>query len=226
MTADRATFDVLSSEPKFEGRVLSVRVDRVRMPGGGSALREVVGHDRAVAVVVVDIARGDEEDPDLVLIEQYRHPLRRRLWELPAGLMDLDTESPLVAVQRELAEETGLAALDWSVLVDIAPSPGFCEETIRIFLARGITEIDRPHGADDEEAELRVVRVPLSEAVRAVYDGRILNATAVAGVLATTHVVEHKVHLRPAEDSWDSFRDLVHRGPDVPDAPALPASAT
>jgi ADP-ribose pyrophosphatase len=173
---------VLGSERPFAGKVVTLRVDQVTMPGGGTARREVVEHARAVAVAAVDGAG------DVVLIEQYRHPLRRRLWELPAGLMDIDGELPAACAARELAEETGLAAGRWSVLVDLATSPGFCTEAVRVFLARDVRAVPSV-AAHEEEADLRVVRVPLADAVTAVLDGRIVNAAAVAGVLAAARVL-------------------------------------
>ena len=134
-------FTVVDSRRVFDGKVASVRVDRVRMPQGTVAAREVVEHDRAVAVVAID------EDNRVVLVEQYRHPFRRRLWELPAGLMDVADEPPLVTAQRELVEETGIAAASWAVLVDIASSPGFTDEAVRIFLARKLSDAGRPPGS-------------------------------------------------------------------------------
>ena len=150
------TFSVVDSRVAFAGKIATVRIDEVVMPGGGTALREVVEHDRAVAVVAVD------DDGNVVLIEQYRHPLRRRLWELPAGLMDVHGESPQPAAARELGEETGLAARTWSVLVDVAASPGFTDEVVRVFLATGLIDIGRQGEIGDEEADLKIVRVPLS----------------------------------------------------------------
>jgi len=103
-----------------------------------------------------------------MMIHQYRHALRRRLWELPAGLLDVRGEDPLVTAQRELTEETGLAASEWSTLVDLAPSPGFTEEAVRVYLARGLTEVGRPAVEGDEEADLTTRWVSLPVAVRMV----------------------------------------------------------
>ena len=130
-----------------------VRVDDVAMPGGGQAKREVVEHHGAVAIVALD------DDDQVTLIHQYRHPLGRRIWELPAGLIDHLGEDPLESAKRELVEEVGLAAEDWSVLVDVAASPGFTDEVVRVYLATGLSTVDREL-LGDEEADLVARKVP------------------------------------------------------------------
>jgi len=225
-TTARALFSVTSSQRVFDGAVTSVRIDDVVMPDGKTAKREVVEHDNAVAIVALDWAggAGADADPDpnseptVILIEQYRHPLGRRLWELPAGLMDVDGEGAQQTAARELVEETGYAAANWSVLVDVAPSPGFSEEIVRIFLATDLTQVGRPHPGDHEEAELRVVLVPLSTAVQAVLDGRIVNGMAVSGLLAAERTLrEGPVERTHTGDlPWASAT-----GADVPGAPFL-----
>jgi|GEM_PF-115044 len=218
-------FSVVSSQRVFEGVVASVRVDEVVMPGGGTAKREVVEHGGAVAVVALDSARAPDLsgevgiDSDevvgsgarIILIEQYRHPLHRRLWELPAGLLDIEGEPAQVAAARELTEETGYAAARWSVLLDVATSPGFTEETVRIYLATELTEVGRPDG-EHEEADLRVVRVPLSVAVAAVLAGRIVNVMAVAGILAADAVLRGSAVLREQPDGAIASRGVDSRG--------------
>lgn len=171
-------FAVVSSRIAYDGAVVRLRVDDVVMPGGRVAAREVVEHLDAVAVVALD------DGESVVLIEQYRQPMGRRLWEIPAGLLDVPGETPGTAAARELAEETGLAARSWSVLVDLATSPGFCTEVVRVFLARDLVDIGRDQPDGDEETDLRIVRVPLADALDAVREGRIVNASAVAGILA------------------------------------------
>lgn len=237
---DREVFSVVSSERVFDGHVASVRIDEVVMPGGDTAKREVVEHSAAVAVVALDTAgpldQADnfdvvdaEESADMIiLIEQYRHPLGRRLWELPAGLMDVDGEPAQTAAARELLEETGFAAKKWSVLLDVATSPGFTEETVRIFLASDLTEIGRPD-SEHEEADLRIVRVPLTVAVEAVLAGRIVNVMAVAGILAADAVLRGSAVSvdRSDESLFDQDRPwAVYTGPGAPAAPALDGSAT
>ncbi|MDV2475412.1 NUDIX domain-containing protein [Rhodococcus zopfii] len=175
--AQRHEFETLSSRRVYTGAIVSLRVDEVRMPDGHAAQREVVEHHGAVAVAAVD-------DRDrLALVHQYRHPLGHRLWELPAGLLDAPGESPLDAARRELAEETGFAADRWSLLVDIALSPGFTDEAVRVFAARDLHPVDRPD-PEHEEADLELHFVPVDEAVAMVLRGEIVNATAVSGILA------------------------------------------
>lgn len=191
----RHTFPTVDSRVVYSGAILALRVDRVEMPDGRVVEREVVEHHGAVAVVAVD------DDGQVVLIRQYRHPLGERLLELPAGLIDIPGEDPLEAAKRELAEETGLAARDWSVLVDVALSPGFTDEALRVYLARGLTETHRPD-PEHEEADLELVRMPLAEAVRAALAGDIVNATAVAGLLALGTADAAGLPLRAADASW------------------------
>lgn len=170
-------FETTSSRILHRGKIFALRVDDVRMPGGKTAQREVVEHYGAVAVVAMD------DDNNIPLIYQYRHPLGRRLWELPAGLLDTGGEPPHHTAARELCEEAGLAARDWQVLVDLVSTPGFSDESVRVYLATGLTAVDRPE-AHDEEADLRLQWYPIAEAVRLVFAGEIVNAIAVAGILA------------------------------------------
>ncbi|MEU1550116.1 NUDIX hydrolase [Nocardia sp. NPDC005745] len=189
-------FETVSTETVYSGAILALRLDQVRMPGGRVVEREVIEHHGAVAVAAID------DDGNVVLINQYRHPISRRLLELPAGLLDVPGEDPLLAARRELAEETGLAAREWAVLVDVALSPGFTDEALRVYLARGLYETDRPE-PEFEEADLEVVRMPVDAAVRAALSGEIVNATAVAGVLALAAARAGGIELRPPDAPWD-----------------------
>jgi 8-oxo-dGDP phosphatase len=189
-------FAVSDSETLHVGRVFAVRLDQVVMPGGGVARREIVEHPGAVAILPL------HDDATVVMIDQYRHAVGRRLRELPAGLLDTAGEDPVSTARRELVEEVGCTAQDWSVLVDVVSSPGFSDEAVRVFLARGLTEIGRPAGDDDEEADLSVVRVPLADAVRQVLAGEIVNASTVAGLLAAQAVLAGTAQPRPVDASW------------------------
>ncbi|HEY6422705.1 MAG TPA: NUDIX hydrolase, partial [Pseudonocardiaceae bacterium] len=157
----------------------------------------VLEHPGAVAVLPL------HEDRSVVLIDQYRHPVGRRIRELPAGLLDAPGEDPVTTARRELMEEVGLAAADWSVLVDVMVSPGFSDESVRVFLARELTEVGRAAGhEDDEEADLDVLRLPLDEAVRQVLASEIVNAATVAGLLAAHAVLAGTAAPRPVGTPW------------------------
>ncbi|MHA4949226.1 NUDIX domain-containing protein [Micromonospora sp. SD19] len=173
-------YEVRSRQERYQGRIFDVVTDEVSMPGGGTALRDLVRHVGAVAVVALDDAG------QVVLIRQYRHPVGRHLWELPAGLMDVSGEELPAAALRELAEEADLTAGRVGVLVDLHSSPGFTNEIVRVFLARDLADVpaDERHERHDEEADLQVVRIDLDEAVAMVLAGEVTNAAAVAGLLA------------------------------------------
>lgn len=169
--------EVLDSEVVFAGRVWDVRVDRVQY-GDGEMVRQYVDHTGAVAVVALD------EQGRVLLIQQYRHPIRHRDWELPAGLLDVSGEPLVEAAQRELAEEADLVAADWSPLVSTFATPGGSDEVIHVFLATGIAPAPHVHAREDEEADIRLAWVPLAEAADAVMAGRMRNAILALGVLA------------------------------------------
>jgi ADP-ribose pyrophosphatase len=191
----RHDFPVVSTQDIYEGRVIGLRADDVVMPEGRVARREVVEHLGAVAVVALD------ENDSVTLIHQYRHPLGHRLWELPAGLLDHGGEVPVEGAKRELAEEAGLAADTWETLVDVAASPGFTDEMVRVYLARGLSEVDREI-MGGEEADLIIRTFPLSEAVRMALSGELINSSTVAGVLAASVATAGKRPLRPSDASW------------------------
>ena len=187
-------FVTRSSDTVYAGKILALRLDDVQMPGGTVARREVVEHFGAVAVVAVD-------DQDRVaMVYQYRHPVGRRLWELPAGLLDVGGEDPALTAARELHEEAGLAAENWAVLVDIVSAPGFSDESVRVFLATGLSEVPRPEAAH-EEADLTLDWLPLDTAVQHVLSGEIVNSLAVAGILAA-HAVSDRTTLRTVNSPW------------------------
>jgi 8-oxo-dGDP phosphatase len=194
-------YEVVSSTTAFKGSVYAVRSDVVAMPDGTTGQRDVVEHPGAVGVLAL---RGEGDAAEVLLVNQYRHPVRRRLEELPAGLLDVEHESALQAAQRELAEEAGWEASTWHVLVDLLTSPGMSDEAIRVYLARDLAACAR-EVQHHEEVEMTARWAPLNEVVRAALAGEIENATCVAGVLAAAEVVRSgDAALRPADAPWQA----------------------
>jgi 8-oxo-dGTP pyrophosphatase MutT (NUDIX family) len=188
-------FETTSSETLHVGKIFALRSDHVRMPGGKVATREVVENFGAVAIVAMD------DKGRIPMVYQYRHPLTRRLWELPAGLLDIHGEAPHLTAARELHEEAGLRAETWQVLVDLDSAPGFSDESVRVFLATGLTAVERPE-AHDEEADLTVQWYPIAEAVQRIFTGDIVNSLAVSGILAAHAVTEGVAEPRPVDTPW------------------------
>ncbi|WP_442918847.1 NUDIX domain-containing protein [Leucobacter sp. USHLN153] len=168
---------VVSSEVLARGHVWDVRRDRFEF-GGDMLERDYVDHTGAVSVLALD-------DADRVLlVRQYRHSTGFRLWEIPAGLMDVAGESGLAGAQRELEEEADLRAEDWHLLLDIFLSPGGSTEAMRVFLARDLSPVEHDFVRAGEEAELKPEWVELGEVVAAVLDGRVQNTVTANAVLA------------------------------------------
>ncbi|MFD6879141.1 MULTISPECIES: NUDIX domain-containing protein [unclassified Streptomyces] len=195
------TWETLSSRRPFEGAKTAVASDMVRMPDRSVVRRDYQVHPGSVCVLALD-ARDR-----VLVIRQYRHPVRHRLWELPAGLLDVPGENPLRAAQRELYEEAHVKAEDWRVLADFFASPGGSDEAIRIFLARGVSDAEgeRYEESDSEEADMEVAWVPLADLVRGVLAGELGNPGLVTGVLAlaaATASPEGPEGLRPAQAPW------------------------
>jgi 8-oxo-dGDP phosphatase len=178
---EAAHWPVVSSAELTRSRLVTVRSDEVRTPENQLAERDVVVHPGAVAALALDAADR------ILMIRQYRHPVERLLWEIPAGLRDVAGEEPWVTAQRELIEETGYRAGDWRILADYYSSPGFSTERLRIFLARDLEAVppaERHFVPRDEEAHLLLGWLPLDEAVRKVFAGELHNGPAVLAIMA------------------------------------------
>lgn len=189
----------------FQGAVWEVTRDTFILDDGepetdpATLTREYIEHPGAVAVLALD------EQDRIRMIRQYRHPVGRELWEIPAGLLDEPGEDPLVAARRELAEEVDLTAIRWDVVTDFYTTPGSSTEGIRIFLARDLTPVPEAerHERTGEEADMATAWVPVTEAVDAVLAGRVHNASACLAVLALqAHAVTGYTRLRPADSPW------------------------
>jgi 8-oxo-dGDP phosphatase len=192
-----AHWPVASSEELLRSRLVTVRSDMVRTPDDQVTERDVVLHPGAVAVLALDAADR------ILMIRQYRHPVGRLLWEIPAGLRDVAGEDPWVTAQRELVEEAGYRARDWRVLADYYSSPGFSTERLRVFLARdleAVPEAERHFVPEDEEAHLLLGWLPLEQGVRKVFAGELHNGVAALAIMAGYAVRSQGYdQLRPAD---------------------------
>ncbi len=165
-----------NSDVVFGGKVWDIRRDEF-VYGDHLIIREYVDHTGAVAVLAMD------DEDRVLLIQQYRHPIGARDWEIPAGLLDVEGEEPLAGAQRELAEEADLAAAEWSLLSDIQPTPGGSNEAIRVYLARGLSATP-PFPRSEEEADIVTAWVGLDEAVEGVLAHRLANGILGHAVLS------------------------------------------
>ncbi|AGJ54128.1 NUDIX hydrolase [Streptomyces sp. NPDC053741] len=192
-------WQVTATVTPFTGNKTSVRTDDVVMPDGSVHSRDYQVHPGSVAVLALD------SDNRVLVLRQYRHPVRHKLWEIPAGLLDIPGENPLHAAQRELYEEAHVKAEDWRVLADVYTTPGGCDEAVRVFLARDLSEAEGERfEVSEEEADMEQARVPLEELVRGVVAGDLHNNCLVVGVLSLTAVLagDGVESLRPADAPW------------------------
>jgi len=164
---------VIASELIYDGRIVHLYRETVRLPNGQSVTREVVKHAGAVAIVPLD------EAGNVIFVRQYRLPARQSLLEVPAGTLE-PGEEPLACAQRELQEETGYKAATFVPLGGIYTAPGYTSEFIHLFLATGLTE---SRLAPDEDEFLQVVRLPLSDALKLIRTGEIADGKSVSALL-------------------------------------------
>lgn len=187
-------FRVTHSEVLLDAPIIAVRRDRLVMPGGHESNREIVEHFGAVAIVAFD-------GKNIAMVRQYRHCVQDRLWELPAGILDVADEDPLVCAQRELMEEAGQQAHTWHLLTDLVCSPGFCEEAVRIYLARDLESVKRPE-ADDEEADMQLEWIPIDKAHGMIHRGEIVNSIALAGIMVALDIVAGRCTPRSVDEPF------------------------
>ena len=179
--------DILSSQTVFEGPLFRVTRDKLIEPGGKEAMRDVVRHNGSAVILAIDNSK-DKKDPWIVMERQYRHAANRFLWEVPAGKLE-PGEDPLEGARRELEEETGYRAKKWTELVEYYASPGFLGESMKVFLAEGLMPGDaRPE--EDELIEMRLVK--LSELLKTIEKGEIMDGKTLSSVLLYSRLLERK----------------------------------
>ncbi len=202
---------VSQREVRYRGMVWDVHRDTVDLGAAGVVQREYLEHPGAVVAAPYREVGGRAQ---LLLINQYRHPVGTREWELPAGLLDVAGEDPWRAAARELGEEVDLAAETWHVVADFYASPGGMNEALRIYLARDLRPLPvaQRHERDAEELDMPTHWVDLEDAVAAALSGRINNAAAVIGVLAVDAArARDWSTLRPADTPWPQHPQHMSR---------------
>lgn len=181
MTDDALRENYLSKEELYQGKIIRVERWQVGLPNGKTAVREIVVHNGAAAIVPID------SEGNVTLVRQHRIAAGRFTWEIPAGKLDSPAEDPFAAAKRELEEETGLNAENWQFLTRIDTTPGFCTEKISIYLATGLSQ--HPAHTDPDEF-LRLTKLPLSEAVGLCMAGELRDSKTVVGLLMAQRLLE------------------------------------
>ena len=185
----------------FDGKIIKVEKWRVTLPDGREASREVVIHNGAAAIVPVD-AQGN-----VTLVRQHRVALDLFTWEIPAGKLDAPGEDPLHCAMRELEEETGLRAAKWRKLNHVITTPGFCTEKISLYLATDLTQ----HEAHaDEDEFLRLMKIPLNEAVRQVMAGELADAKTCLGILMAQTLLSQQLRMPRYGDGLPPNKRKAH----------------
>lgn len=175
-TTPRTDLHVVDHQRVFSGKLLHLVVDHLRLADGSQITREVVHHPAAVAILPV------LPDGRILLVNQYRHPVRMRLWEIPAGLID-PGESPLITAKRELREETGYAAEKWERRVSFFTSPGFTDEAITLFIARDLTHIGDPYPGEIDACHAFTV----AELIDLIANGTIRDGKTILAIASFAH---------------------------------------
>lgn len=187
----------LSSQEIYNGAIIKVEKWQVSLPDGRRAIREIVKHNGAAAIVPVD------DKGYVTLVRQHRVAMDKFTWEIPAGKLDFPTEDPFSAAKRELEEETGLQAEHWQLLNRIDTTPGFCTERIALYLATGLSQ--HPSHPDADEF-LQLTKLPLSEAVALCMAGEINDSKTLIGLLMAQRFLQQRD--KPAIDVSQSIQRM------------------
>lgn len=167
-------YETIESETVFNGKIIDVKVDTISLPDGNTAKREVILRGDATAVVPID------ENGNVILVEQYRHPVGDIVLEIPAGMLE-EGEDPKVCAIRELEEETSFKAKDLIHITTMYPTVGFCTERLHIYLAK---ELEQGNFNFDDDEFIEVKKIPLDDAINMIYTGQIIDSKTIIGLLA------------------------------------------
>lgn len=169
--------EVLSSQPAFQGRAFTIRVDDVKLENGNTAKWEVLEHPGGVSIIPFDT------DDNILMVRQYRHCVGTEMLELPAGTLKKG-EDPALAADRELQEEVGMKAAKLELIGQFYLAPGYSTELMRVYIATGLTASSLPQ---DDDEQINVVRVPFEDAIRMALSGELHDAKSISGLLLALH---------------------------------------
>ncbi len=182
MTMD---FQLLRREKVYVGKIVNLIVDHVKYRSGNETVREIIEHPGGGVVLAVF------ENGDILLVKQYRYPIGADVIELPAGKLD-NKEDPQHCAERELREETGYVAQQWTKLTTIMTTPGFCNERLHIYMAQGLSLSPKGQSLEEGEQTIKLLRVPLVEAVAMVERGEIVDGKSIAGIFLGERLIHER----------------------------------
>jgi ADP-ribose pyrophosphatase len=182
------SFKVLKSERRHTGKVFNLIVDEIEYSSGNRSIREIAEHPGGAVIVPLF------DDRSILLVHQYRYPIKGRVYELPAGKLDA-AEDPLSCAARELEEETGYMAGSWKKLTAIYTTPGFCSEQLHIFLATNLRLSPSGQHLEEGELDLEVKRIPFQRAVEMIERGEIVDGKTICGILLAERLTRQRTYL-------------------------------
>lgn len=186
-------FQTIKSQLIYKGRIVDLLVDEVLYPDGQVFPREVIKHRGAVGVVPLTA------DRQIILVQQYRHPVKKELLEIPAGIPSPD-EDPLDCAIRELKEETGSEAAKFIKVAEFFTTPGISDELFRLYLA---AEVKEGEMAPEDDEVLKVVRLPLRQALKMVETGEISDSKTIIGLLIAERFIQQGILSVENFDPWN-----------------------
>jgi ADP-ribose pyrophosphatase len=181
--AGKPGFKVLKSDFFFRGKVFDLRVDEIEYNSGNSGIREVAVHPGGAVVAALT------NDNKIILVKQFRYPLQKFLYELPAGKLDKD-EDPQKCALRELKEETGYTASEVVKLGAINTTPGFCTEELHIYFASGLTAGEHKH--EEGEQGMEIFEYSLEEIEDMIFKGDIVDAKTISGIYLAKNYLSNR----------------------------------
>jgi len=178
-------FELLRTEKIYSGKIVTLVLDHGKYGSGNPAVREIIQHPGGGVVLAVF------DNNDILLVKQFRYPIGAEVIELPAGKLDAN-EDPKHCAERELREETGYVAKRWTKLITIMTTPGFCNERLHLYMAQDISLSPQGQSLEEGEQTMRLMRVPLDEAIAMIEREEIVDGKTIAGIFLGERLLRGK----------------------------------